>query len=361
MDYKWLALGIYRLLLGLKAGALLVFLPMLLLNLGGSMTDINLSLSIPAAIAVLLLPFLGYHSDRIGQRKIIFAAEFLSVILFLVLAKVNDPILALLLASLADGAMKMTQPLALAGVSKAKRKGRALGILQTLADLSGIGGAVIGSAAVFFGYTTLMAALGAVSFFACLASLFIPESVSKKKNKFRIELPKVITWPVVAAVLWVGSGAMVEGLWNPLTINFATDVEVGLLAMVIGVTLVAANISGGILLDRYKLLTAKICMVLDSLLLFLAPLTQNFLQISFLRLMRVVPYAIQGIFSQKTALDITKEEFGLSISTTGTLILLAKAFFPLLGGVVGDVAGYLGVYWLAALVGLGALLVLKSY
>jgi MFS family permease len=361
MDSKWVALGIYRILLGLKAGALWVFLPLLLLNLGGSFTEINLSLSIPAAIALIFLPFLGYYSDRVGQRKIIFVAELVSIILFLILADVSDPIIVLLLVSIADGAMKITHPLALAGISKSKRKGRALGILQTLGDLSGIGGVALGTAAVAFGYPTLMAGLGAVSLFACITSLFIPESISKLKRKFKIELPKVFTWSLIAAILWVGSGAMVERLWNPLTANFATDVEIGFLAIAIGVTLVGANVSGGILLDRYHKIAAEIFMLIDALILFLAPITPGFLQIGIIRLFRVVPYAVQGIFAQKTALDITKEEFGLSIGTTGALVLLAKAFFPLIGGIVGDLGGYVGVYWLAALVSLGAFLVLKYY
>ncbi len=360
MDFGWIALGIYRLLLGFRTGALLASLPLLLFSLGGSPAEISLGFALPVSIALLLLPVLGYYSDRVGQRRLILFTELASVLIFFALQKIDNPIILLVLMSLATGAMRIAHPIALAGVSKSGRKGLILGILKTLGDLAVIGGMLVGTAVLALGSSTILTVLGAVSLPALTLSFFIPESKTRKKGNFLREIQKVITWPIIAAVLWIGSGAMVEQSWDPLTKGLSTEMDAGFLALAVSATLLGATISAGILLDKHSRFLAQICILIDTILLLLAPLTGNFILLGIIRLARIIPYALQGLLAQKTALD-RKGNFGLSIATTGALLLIAETFFPLAGRIAADLGGYIGVYWLAAIFSGAALLILKYY
>jgi hypothetical protein len=102
-------------------------------------------------------------------------------------------------------------------------------------------------------------------------------------------------------------------------------------------------------------------MLLDALLLFTAPFTGNFSLLGIMRLARIIPIALQGILSQKTALDPGKAGFGLSIGVTGALLLVVETLFPLIGKIVANFAGYTGVYWLAAILSGTAFMILKYY
>lgn len=358
--FPWVLLGIYRILLGIRAGALWAFLPLFLSNLGANYTQINLSLALPASIALLFLPYLGFLSDRVGQRIVIIAGEMVAVVSFLLVPGVSDPWIVLLLVSVAAASLKIAKPLSLAGIGKLKMRGSALGVLSTLGDLSGIFGTALGTLAVMSGYSTLIVGLSAVSFFSALVSMGIPEVKYKTKRKFKLSLGKLFKTTTFAAVLWIGSGAMVEQLWNPLTSQFTSDVKVGILATAIGVALAAANVSGGVLLDLYKRFAAKSQAFLDALLLFSAPLTSSFLQISGIRLARVVPYAVQRVFVEKAALDLTEQQFGLAVGTMGSLVLIADVVFPIAGGILADNFGYIGVYWVAGMLSLLAFWMLRQ-
>lgn len=342
-----LVLALYRVLFGLRNGALFVFLPLFIFRLGGSMTQVNLGFSIPAALALLGLPFWGWLSDHRGQRTMTFLSESVAFVCFYGLTAVRQPWVAVLLAGIGGGALLMGRPIAQVGLGKNQRKGQLLGALRTIGDVGELVGTGLGTLAVSSGYITLMAGLAAASLFGCILSWFLPE-VKFNKTAFRPSLKKLLKLPILGALLWVGAGSMVEALWNPYTLKFASDVKVGMLATAIAVVFAGANVSGGYLLDKWRTLTAKLHAVLDGVLLLLLPFTSSFLQVSLLRFTSVMPHAVQGVFAEKLPLEIEQKNWGLLSGSLAAMVLLSKVVFPIIGGVLTDTFGYGAAFFTAA-------------
>ena len=182
MDLSLIALGVYRILLCLQAGALLSSLPGLLA--AASPTGSNVALSFPVGAAILLMPLLGYYSDRMGQRKFILLCEAASVLLFLGLLYLPLQNGAILLLPLYSTLIRIMHPLTLAGIVKSTKKGFTLGLLKSLGDLALLIGAVIGVALSTLGPAPLFTLLGSISLGLIPFSFVVPDARSKHEQGF---------------------------------------------------------------------------------------------------------------------------------------------------------------------------------
>lgn len=351
MDFGLIALGIYRILLCLKTGAVLSSLP--LLSPEGTF--------LPVAAAILLLPAMGHFSDRIGQRKFILLSEAASALIFLGLPYLPQGIGSLVLLPVASLLVRIAYPVTLAGFSRAQHKGFVLGLVKSLSDIALLAGVVVGVSLPSMGADAVYALSGLVSLMLAPLGLFVPDARSKTRHGFFDGLALAMPLSLLAALVWQASGALAQNGWDSLLMQTASTPLEASLPLISAALVLGTTVSAGVLLDHHGLLSAWILMATDAALLAIAAAPLPFAMTGILKLAQLIPLSMQSILAPYIALSNKKAGAGLCLGLMGSVLLLAEVLVPTAYPFVHGMAGHLGVFWLAAIGALAGFMILKYY
>ncbi|OAM96254.1 MFS transporter, DHA1 family, multidrug resistance protein [Pelosinus fermentans] len=134
------------------------FLPLYLLDIGVSQSDVNvwsgIIFSISFLVSAIMAPYWGRHADKNGKRRMIMRAGFSLAVVYFLGAFVRNPVdllLVRILQGFANGFVPASMAIIASSVPKEKM-GFSLGVMQTTLLMGGILGPLMGgSLSHFFG------------------------------------------------------------------------------------------------------------------------------------------------------------------------------------------------------------------
>jgi DHA1 family multidrug resistance protein-like MFS transporter len=134
------------------------FLPLYLLDIGVSQSDVNVwsgvIFSISFLVSAIMAPYWGRHADKSGKRRMIMRAGFSLAVVYFLGAFVRNPVdllLVRILQGFANGFVPASMAIIASSVPKEKM-GFSLGVMQTTLLMGGILGPLMGgSLSHFFG------------------------------------------------------------------------------------------------------------------------------------------------------------------------------------------------------------------
>ncbi len=134
------------------------FLPLYLLDIGVSQSDVNVwsgvIFSISFLVSAVMAPYWGRHADKSGKRRMIMRAGFSLAVVYFLGAFVRNPVdlfLVRILQGFANGFVPASMAIIASSVPKEKM-GFSLGVMQTTLLMGGILGPLMGgSLSHFFG------------------------------------------------------------------------------------------------------------------------------------------------------------------------------------------------------------------
>jgi len=165
---------------------LLVTLPIYILKIGGSESEIGLIIGVFTISAVLLRPFIGRELDRHGRKKILLAGSLVflfSMILYDFTTDVISLLLLRVLHGLGWGAATTAASTIIADIVPASRRGEAMGVFGMASNVAmAIGPALSIMLLNSSSFHTLFAVTSVIAFISLLLVLPISE--------IRVERPK---------------------------------------------------------------------------------------------------------------------------------------------------------------------------
>ncbi|MCC5463900.1 MFS transporter [Pelosinus baikalensis] len=151
-------LSIAVMLSGSSYTMVIPFLPLYLLDIGVSQSDVNvwsgIIFSISFFVSAIMAPYWGRHADKSGKRRMIMRAGFSLAVVYFLGAFVRNPVdllLVRILQGFANGFVPASMAIIASSVPKEKM-GFSLGVMQTTLLMGGILGPLMGgSLSHFFG------------------------------------------------------------------------------------------------------------------------------------------------------------------------------------------------------------------
>lgn len=151
-------LSIAVMLSGSSYTMVIPFLPLYLLDIGVSQSDVNVwsgvIFSISFLVSAIMAPYWGRHADKSGKRRMIMRAGFSLAVVYFLGAFVRNPVdllLVRILQGFANGFVPASMAIIASSVPKEKM-GFSLGVMQTTLLMGGILGPLMGgSLSHFFG------------------------------------------------------------------------------------------------------------------------------------------------------------------------------------------------------------------
>lgn len=274
------------LLLYMSLSSLLFFLPVYILNIGGSGSTAGLAAGIYMFVAVVTRPFLGAYIDNHGYKKIALAgiATFcLSNFLYMLSQNVAVVLLLRALQGAAWGAVKAATFTMAAEFAPAKRQGEALGYfsLTTPAGMA-FGPAITELIFHRAGYTAAFAFIGVLPLFALIASFFFREAGRREEGE--VQERESQKGKVFRAVVFPSYMALMVAFCYGTVVTFLPVLgqirgitNVGLFFTLYSIVLVSTRPFAGKVIDRLGyLLTVGASMVFISLSLLVIAFSQGF-------------------------------------------------------------------------------------
>ncbi len=263
------------LLLYMSLSSLLFFMPMYIINIGGSGSTVGLAAGVYMIVAVVTRPFLGAYIDNHGCKKIALAGIALFCFgnfLYMLSQSVAAVLLLRALQGAAWGAVKAAAFTMAAEFAPEQRQGEALGYFSLTTPIGMAVGPVI-TEFIFHraGYITTFAFLGILPLSALILTFFLKEikqtekSLTKEGETQKIRISRPVIFPSFMALLVAFSyGTVVTFL--PVLGQTRGITNVGLFFTVYGIVLVCTRPFAGKAIDRLGyLLTVGASMVLVSL------------------------------------------------------------------------------------------------
>lgn len=262
---------------------LLVTLPIYILKLGGSESEIGLIIGVFTISAVLLRPFIGQWVDRRGRKNVLVAGLLvflLSTLLYNYTTNVTSLLLLRVLHGIGWGAATTAASTLIADIAPARRRGEAMGIFGMSANIAMAVGPAL--SVVLLGasnFPTLFAVSAAIALVSLLLALPISEtmvahpktSLFSKEAFFPAALMFTVSLTYGSIVSFLPLFARNQGISNP-----------GIFFTVYAITLLIVRALAGKLSDakgrRFVIVPGMILITLglwvlstaDSLWIFLA-------------------------------------------------------------------------------------------
>ncbi len=354
----------------LGTGLTLPILPLYIVSLGASLTDLGIILSlINLASAAVRLP-VGILSDRYGYKRFLFMGLLFCAVaqLLTILASVwQQLVVAMLLAGLSTGLYYPTQNSIVTRYTSPSHRAMAFGTVFASMGIGSVIGPVIGGVVSekLDPRTTFMLALAAIS---ATIPIALRMGMTRKEKVLgrtwtRRELVTMIRRggrPLALLSLARLTHAMSFQMAPPLipiylkTILHASETYIGLILTIAGIASVTGTWMGGLLSRRIgyrRIITVGLLAEIPCYvaILFVSDLVQATVLIAVYNLVSgyaVALDAITGDFS-------TPETIGLTFGFTGTFLRVGMMAGNIVGGAAADLYGLAVPFYLssASLVG----------
>ncbi|MCZ7400374.1 MAG: MFS transporter [Candidatus Methanoperedens sp.] len=206
---------------------LLVTLPIYILKLGGSESEIGLIIGVFTISAVLLRPFIGRELDRRGRKKILLAGSLvflLSTLLYNYTTSVTTLLLLRVLHGAGWGAATTAASTLIADIAPLSRRGEAMGIFGMASNVAMAFGPALSIMLLdFSNFPTLFAVSASIALVSLLLVLPISETivVHPKTSLFSKEalFPSAMMFTVSltygSIVSFLSLFAQKQGITNP--------------------------------------------------------------------------------------------------------------------------------------------------
>lgn len=209
---------------------LLVTLPIYIVKLGGSKSEIGLIIGVFTIAAVFLRPFIGREVDRRGRKSILIAGLlvfFVSMLLYNYTTSVASLLLLRVLHGIGWGAATTAASTLIADIAPLQRRGEAMGIFGMSANIALAIGPIVSFsllyASGFPDFPRLFAAGAAIAFVSLLLVIPVSETVVvhpktplfSKEAFFPSALMFTITLTYGSIVSFLPLFAQDEGIANP--------------------------------------------------------------------------------------------------------------------------------------------------
>ena len=170
-------------------------IPFLGLSLGLNTLQIGLILSIISICQLFASPVTGKLSDRFGRKSILLISQFSTLLGFILLGLANN-VFILIAARVIDGLIGSNMTVSQAYISDVttpEERTKYYGYSSAVFGAGLIFGPVIGGTLSVFNYSTPMFFAAIICFISIiLVLIFLPESLTTKKEEFRLKLNDII-------------------------------------------------------------------------------------------------------------------------------------------------------------------------
>ncbi len=164
------------------------FLPIYLTNLGAENSLIGLIISFNFAVQIVLMPSMGWMSDRIGRKRILSLGMFATFLATFLLSIVNDPLQVFgieLAVAFSWASLLVASNAFVADVSPPERIGSMMGLVFTSMNLGGVIGPIV--AGITSEIFNLRLSFQILSIFPLIAFILSLKLIGNTKGSSRIE------------------------------------------------------------------------------------------------------------------------------------------------------------------------------
>jgi DHA1 family multidrug resistance protein-like MFS transporter len=334
-------------------------LPVYVASLGGSATDVGIVTAASAVGFILIEPFWGLASDRIGAARPLFVAKLVSAAVFagyLVRTDLWWIVLLQFVRGLSDVALAPIGRALLTRHVAPARRGAVMGLYATTqtAARSGVG-FVGGGIADWLGFRVLFVVCALLSLGSAFLALFglrgipnTPPAATAEPAPQRSEarahdgdfIRRFTTLSVVTGLGHTAMGVRTFVTLYAVTIVGLSASEIGILASIAGAAFLICALPGGRLSDqlgRKPLLVAGYTIAALAPFILAAGLAQSFVALAALAALSATGDAASAPARQAMLSDIAPAgRPGLTIGIYGIAEDVGLLFGPLLGGLIWD-------------------------
>ena len=164
------------------------FLPIYLTNLGAENSLIGLIIAFNFAVQIVLMPSMGWMSDRIGRKRILSLGMFATFLATFLLSIVNDPLQVFgieLAVAFSWASLLVASNAFVADVSPPERIGSMMGLVFTSMNLGGVIGPIV--AGITSEIFNLRLSFQILSIFPLIAFILSLKLIGNSKGSSRIE------------------------------------------------------------------------------------------------------------------------------------------------------------------------------
>ncbi|MEE8517810.1 MAG: MFS transporter, partial [Dehalococcoidia bacterium] len=355
---------------GLGINMLMLLVPLYIIDLGFSLSDLGLVVSSAAVFMILLRLAGGAVSDRFGERIVLwfsFGALAACALVFVV----SETLLPLIVAQLLNGASRSVYWSA--GQSYTSRSaegdaGKTQGRLLSFESGGGILGALIGGAVVqLFGFDAAFLAAAAINGIGILATVVLPPLPRKDQfSSVRATIAPAVRLLVrrsmglghYSAFMSAGYAALTGTLFVALFKEVGyDDAMVGFLRSLMGVGVAVVAFPFGTLLAAWG--TRNMAMAglgLTGTIVILTALTGSTpaAAIALMMLGGLTFGSLRALYPAIAAANSRPQERGLAFSAVGLYWAVGMLIVPISFGVLGDAIGVRSALYIFGGISMGA-------
>ncbi len=346
---------------------LLPVIPLYVVSLNGSPTDVGIALGIFPIASIIARPFIGVFADVKGRKLFMIAGAVIFLAASLLYA-FTTTLLILFMLRLFHGigmaSFTTSSAAYIADIAPKTRRGEAISYFATANNIALIIGPytalTIVTAGNESGFRTVFVVAAILAGLSSLLVIPVTET-AKVEHPVRKYIDKTLyRMDVLFPSLVIGVGALTYAVIIAFLPLHATSIGVsnpGIFFTTYGLSLVAARIVGSKVLDRYKRPTVIMISAVPMLIaVVLLAFTRNLTDLILVSMLYGVGLAFLLPAAQVYLVDrVKKEERAKALGVFFSFLELGIGGGSILLGIVAELLGYRASFIAAALIGLAGM------